>query len=188
MNPYTDVVKKLLLSTERKGIKKLIIFLDEIQYFNCPASIKDNGNYKGGLVHHSYNVYERFSKFVNSAQLNIDNNSIILCSFLHDLIDVFSFVYSDNCIRLNKTNPYTFHAKSSIQIIKKFIELTEQEKRIILYHMGYYGSRDLLGAYRGEYSLIELSEINRIEPITEMFYMANNFVTQFIDKNKRSIK
>ena len=54
--------------------------------------------------------------------------------------------------------------------------------------MGYCGSRDLLGAYKGEYSLIELSEINRIEPITEMFYMANNFVTQFIDKNKRSIK
>jgi len=53
---------ELLGSTERKGIDRVIKFLESSDFFEAPASTRYHGNYKGGLAEHSLNVYEIFKK------------------------------------------------------------------------------------------------------------------------------
>lgn len=52
----------LLNSTERKGIDRVIKYMDETDFFVAPASTKYHGNYDGGLAEHSLNVYQLFQE------------------------------------------------------------------------------------------------------------------------------
>lgn len=47
----------LLKSIQREGIEKLIAYLEKTDFFKAPASTRFHGNYEGGLLEHSLNVY-----------------------------------------------------------------------------------------------------------------------------------
>ena len=49
---------KLLRSTNREGMDKLIEFIEKTDFFKAPASTRFHGNYEGGLLEHSMKVYE----------------------------------------------------------------------------------------------------------------------------------
>ena len=52
----------LLKSTQREGIEKLILWLENSSFFDDPASARFHGNFKGGLCEHSLIVYDEFVK------------------------------------------------------------------------------------------------------------------------------
>ena len=49
---------ELLRSTKREGIENLLNFLEKSDFYTAPASTRFHGNYDGGLLDHSLNVYD----------------------------------------------------------------------------------------------------------------------------------
>ena len=50
---------ELLKGTGRPGVEKVIAGLDELGFFEAPASTRFHGSEPGGLLKHSLNVYEQ---------------------------------------------------------------------------------------------------------------------------------
>ena len=53
-----DNFRGILQNTNRTGIEKVLQKLDELGFFEAPASTKFHLSCKGGLLEHSMNVYE----------------------------------------------------------------------------------------------------------------------------------
>lgn len=177
----TQIVK-LLNSTKRENIGSLIGQLNDKGFFTSPASTKFHGSHKGGLMAHSYMVYKYFKKEIQELKLQkqIPEESIIICSILHDICKVGLYEETEE-----EGKPYKYntkqgkqgHAKLSIQEIKKHITLTKQEEQIIRYHMGYYATRELqktTGYQEGEYSIAELNQNNNQEKLTKLFHWCDD--------------
>lgn len=162
-----DRLLNLLRSTKRAGIEQLIEYMENNGFFTAPCSGGNHLAKEGGLMEHSFNVFETMDKM--SAKLSSDTyrelaNSVIICSILHDLGKMGDFGktnYIPNMIkdgRPTKANPeqkykqseskpyktndallYEPHEVRSVKIASKFIELTEDEEFAILMHNGMYG-------------------------------------------------
>jgi 23S rRNA maturation-related 3'-5' exoribonuclease YhaM len=52
------VFSEILSNTDRKGIDNVISKLEELGFFEAPASSRFHLSCKGGLAEHSMNVYE----------------------------------------------------------------------------------------------------------------------------------
>lgn len=140
-----ETVKKLLNSVDRPGMKRLITWIEkETDYFTSPASSKFHGNYAGGLVDHCHNVYLLFKEKVARFNLDVSDESIIICALLHDLCKVNT--YKPNVLmsgRLSDKYPYSKddklnigHSEKSVILICRHLELSEKEMVIIRMHMG----------------------------------------------------
>ena len=182
-------VRALLGGIRRPGMRELIAYLNTSGYFIGPASTKYHGSYIGGLVRHNLNVFELFVGGVHEVEQckNISKESVIICSLLHDLCKIGAYV-PVKVGRCNESNGYEYnkshpkgHSNLSIKIIEKFIKLTDLEKQIIKYHMGYYGTYEF-SQKRGEYSLAELSKANE-NPLTKLFHWCDDMETQFYIMN-----
>ena len=173
-------ITELLESTKREGIKNLIKDLSERGFFESPASTRFHGAYDGGLLEHSHNVYILFNRFVRELRqdIKINKDSVILCSLLHDVCKAGMYIKDGDKYLFNQQFRGKGHARLSLEIIEKHIYLNLQEKNIILFHMGYYGTTGF--NQRGEYSLMDLAEANK-EPLTKLFYWCDDMSSQFID-------
>ena len=72
----------LLKTVQREGIDKLISYLKKTDFFKAPASTRFHGNYEGGLLEHSLNVYHLLKQKVSqkpySDILQVSEETIIL--------------------------------------------------------------------------------------------------------------
>lgn len=168
-------ITELLLSTNRAKMQQMIDFLECNNFFICPASTKYHNAFDGGLAAHSFGVYELYNRMSKKYQLNIPDETIIICSFLHDVCKCMQYVKEGNewvwnPIASNK------HAEYSIKIITEFIVLTEQEQQIIKYHMGMYGVDK-------EYKLSELIKAFNSKD-AKLFYFCDEISANFMEKAK----
>ena len=179
-------IEKLLLSTKRKGIKKLVLELDSLGYFEAPASTMYHLNYAGGLAEHSLNVCKLMNNMAESMNAHqfdsITNDSIIITSLLHDLGKSNFFdksEYIPNILKngsvsdkkpwvVNKSRPPIPHAVASIQIASQYIQLTQEEMTAILYHDGLYvaNGRDIQ---------------NKEQPLQLLLHWADMWNARFIE-------
>ena len=83
---------EILKSTNRKGMDNVLAKLEELGFYEAPASTKFHLSYKGGLLEHSMNVYQAGLtlreqavriKLELESQLPLD--SIAICALLHDV-------------------------------------------------------------------------------------------------------
>lgn len=146
-----ETIIKLLKSTEREGIDRLIKEMELSGFFEAPASGQYHYCFPGGLAKHSLNVYQTALRFASSVQ-EIDEKSLILVCLLHDLGKAGDYGkrnYIENYLKsgeLSKAKPYTTntdlayvpHEVRSIAIAERYIELTEDEEHAIYYHNGKY--------------------------------------------------
>ena len=58
MNDNKNKFIEILSGTNRKGIENVLSKLEELGFFEAPASTKFHLSSKGGLLEHSLNVYE----------------------------------------------------------------------------------------------------------------------------------
>ena len=80
----------------RQGNDKLLEFLlsNKSDFFTAPASTRFHGNYDGGLVEHSLNVYDCLKDYLsrqrvmNEYGLNYSEESIAIVALLHDLCKI----------------------------------------------------------------------------------------------------
>ena len=126
-------------TVKRPGAEKLLAWLEDIGFFTAPASTKYHGNYAGGLVEHSNNVYRRLVKMVADEDKRLQRTSpeysaetLAVAALLHDVCKADAY-------RLGEDGKYTYtnsfpagHGEKSIIIIMGFMYLTEEEVNMLI--------------------------------------------------------
>ena len=150
---------ELLKSVKRNGIENLISYLEKTDFFTAPASTRFHGNYEGGLLEHSLNVYhclrQKLSQKPFCDVLSVSNETIILISLLHDLCKTNYYVVDyrnkkneqgvwvkEPYYTVNDTIPYG-HGEKSVMMLSKFIDLSMDEIYAIRWHMGFSEPKEL---------------------------------------------
>lgn len=176
---FYEEIDKLLLSTGREGIEDLAAYLDEIGFYDAPASTRFHGASEGALAEHSLNVLN-YARTLAKAWLGKKwyeehQDSITICALLHDLGKAGQFgkpLYIPNILKSGKpsdaqpfaTNPDLKtlpHEVVSVIEITKFIDLTEEEQRAIAWHNGLYGcfKYDIQGKEDELYMIIHFADM-----------------------------
>lgn len=149
----------LLKTVNRNGMDKLIEYIKKTDFFKAPASTRFHGNYEGGLLEHSLNVYnllkEKLSQKPYVDIVKASSDTIILATLLHDLckanyytVDYRNKKNADGIwvkepyYAVNDTIPYG-HGEKSVMMISKFIELSMEEMYAIRWHMGFTEPKEL---------------------------------------------
>lgn len=101
---------KILAAVERPGITDLLGWLETTDFYTAPASTKYHGAYKGGLLEHSLNVYERLLKLA----AGYDLDSIAIVGLLHDLCKAEFYKSPPEIRRMNRANGSRFPAIPSM--------------------------------------------------------------------------
>lgn len=150
----------LLKSTVRPGMDDVIKDLEELGFFEAPASAGHHLNVAGGLVEHSLNtckaalaVYEGMQKIEPYLEREVKRESIIIASLLHDVCK--SDIYKRS-VKRRKTNlgtwedsegykltyknfPMGHGEKSLVMLLCSGLELYDDEMLAIRWHMGAWG-------------------------------------------------
>lgn len=132
-----EVALFALQTVKRGGIEELINYLVDSDYFFAPASTHFHNSFPGGLCFHSVNLMHAFRGVDKKLLSPLPNDSVVICSLLHDLCKVNAYEYVGKDYASLK-GPKG-HATLSISRIKQYIELTDTEEDIIRYHMGSFG-------------------------------------------------
>ncbi len=158
-------IDSLLYSTKRPGIEIVIDHLHgkdckgkHDMFYNAPASVKYHNNTYGGLAQHSLDVYREaksiYENHVKSGEkLSFGMDSIILCSLLHDVCKM------DEYVMIDKAHPehtslyhggYLHGLKSDLCLQRWHLELTDEERKAIIWHMGAH-AKDAMAEYHTTY-------------------------------------
>lgn len=153
MRDVKTIICDSLRDTERTGVHQLIEHMEQISFFESPASTSHHAAKAGGLAEHSLNVLEQ-AKLLNDAWGHpCHQDSVVICALLHDLGKCGQFgkaEYVKNVLKSGKqseSKPYeknkdllpTDYEVRSIVIASRYIQLTEEEQYAILMHNGLYG-------------------------------------------------
>ncbi len=151
---------ELLRSTNRKGVEGMIEDLEEMGFFNAPASAGHHLNVEGGLVQHSLNtcraalmVWEGMKKLEPTLEGEVKRDSVIIASLLHDICKSDIYVRTvkkrKNSIGVwedvegykvtYKSFPMGHGEKSLVLALYSGMELTDAEMLAIRWHMGAWG-------------------------------------------------
>jgi len=156
---------ELLTATQRKGMDKLLAWLESTDFFTAPASTRFHGAYEGGLLEHSMNVYNAFQKLFPDEE---DPASVAICTLLHDLCKANFYAVEYR----NKKNsrgewekvpvyvvedqfPYG-HGEKSVYLIEHFVRLKKEEAFAIRWHMGGFDDAVRGGSYAMGHGFVKL--------------------------------
>ena len=142
---YDDAVQIL----EKFFTNKEFEFLMTSNLLIAPAAMKHHANYKYGLFAHSYLVGLELMELTEKLNLSWDNKlSPMRIGLLHDICKTTDYIINqDDTIVANKESSYGGHGDKSIIILAGHIDLTEQEKLCIRYHMGAFTEKEEWGYY-----------------------------------------
>ena len=123
---------------------KLMEWLEEKEYFIAPAAKDHHGAYKCGLMEHSFQVAYELEKITWCMGLKWERReSPGIIGLLHDVckLDDYHTVSigdepAETGIERNKERLYPGHGDKSLIMLMGLIDLTEEEKMCIRYHMG----------------------------------------------------
>ena len=157
MENVADIIRDYLMKTKREGVVELLDYMNNIGFLTAPCSGSYHLAKEGGLAEHSINVLNLAEKlgvaWLGGAKYNEIQDSVVICSLLHDLGKCGQFgksLYVPNILKdgkPSKVKPFTTnsdllnipHEIRSVVIATMFIDLTEEEQHAILYHNGLYG-------------------------------------------------
>lgn len=157
MEENKKAIISILRAHNREGMEMLIDAMDDIGFFEAPASSANHCHYPGGLAQHSLNVAttaERIASVLLEDGYADIADSVLVTALLHDLGkcgDYGKQMYVPNILKSGKASeakPYKHnqallpldHATRSIKLATLFIDLTEDEEFAIRYHDGLYES------------------------------------------------
>ena len=158
---FIDIYKRYI---DRDGSDELLNWLCETDFFTAPASTRFHGDFEGGLVVHSVNVWEELVRLLKAyPEVRVTAETAAIVSLLHDLCKIGCYKVELRNVKENnvwvKRPVYVFkedfcyggHGSKSVFLAQKFMPLTEQEAVAINCHMGFAdrtpGDYSLGGAY-----------------------------------------
>lgn len=134
---------------KRDGAEDLLAWLSKSDFFEAPASTKFHGNYDGGLLEHSLNVYDALKKRVDEdEQCDAPDESVAIVALLHDLCKVNFYKKTTKNVKvdgqwtakevfeIDERFPIGYHADKSVILIQQFMRLLPEEMLAIRAHMG----------------------------------------------------
>lgn len=123
--------------------------LEDIGYFDAPASTKYHGSYEGGLFDHSYSVAKSLVLLTSSNGLSWQNErSPIVIGLLHDVCKVDQYrIIAPNTYKFVADTPLKGHGIKSVAIANSLIGLNGEEAACILNHMGAFGTKAETNAF-----------------------------------------
>ena len=147
---------------KRDGADKLLDFLlsSSSDFFTAPASTRFHGNYEGGLLEHSLNVYECLCDIMKRPRIKevygieYSEESIAIAALLHDLckINFYNVAFRNVKNDMGKWESVPFytiddslpygHGEKSVYIISGYMRLTRDEAFAIRYHMGFSADKE----------------------------------------------
>jgi hypothetical protein len=80
-----------LRKTNKAGIEELLDFLEEVGFYEKPASINHHLNYTGGLLEHTVNVKKEYIRLNEEFGAGIPRENIIIQASIHDLEKCFAY-------------------------------------------------------------------------------------------------
>lgn len=142
---------------KRDGVRQLLGWLFDSDFFTAPASTKYHSACPGGLLKHSLCTFYRLRDLWISEN-GMENltpeimESLAICGLLHDICKANFYTVDFRKVKNDDTGvwekkpyyavkdelPYG-HGEKSVYIISQFMKLTEEEAMAIRWHMGAYG-------------------------------------------------
>ena len=161
----TDAEKIYKEKIKRDGADRLLDFLlsSSSDFFTAPASTRFHGNYEGGLLEHSLNVYDCLCDIMKRPRIKevygieYSEESIAIAALLHDLckINFYNVAFRNVKNDMGKWESVPFytiddslpygHGEKSVYIISGYMRLTRDEAFAIRYHMGFSADKDNQG-------------------------------------------
>lgn len=153
---------ELVSVVKRSGFDKFIEWLKKTDFFKAPASSNHHGDYPGGLLEHSLNVYDEFKRLCAAyPEFPVSEETAVIITLFHDLCKV-NFYVTEKRNRKNAADDweqydfytikekfcYGGHGSKSVFLLQNFIQLTPEEAVAINCHMGAWdGNNDVGNAY-----------------------------------------
>lgn len=187
-----DALKKrfidLCSKIDRPGMDELMSWLERSDFYTAPASTRFHGNYAGGLLEHSLNVYDKLSGIASRyPELKISKESVTIAALFHDITKANYYVVSSRNVKDEATGvwhkePYYTtddrlplgHGEKSVIILQSFIKLTRDEIFAIRWHMGAWDN-----AVKGGDSGI--SRAFEMSPLAAMTHLADMEATYLVE-------
>lgn len=150
----------LCKTVNRKGIDRLLEWLEESDFYTCPASTRFHGAYPGGLLEHSLNVYHELKRLLSAyPEIKISEESVIIAALFHDLckVDLYSVEKRNRKNAEGKWESYDAyftkekfcyggHGSKSVFLLQNFITLKPVEAVAINCHMGSWDGNTNVGS------------------------------------------
>jgi len=206
-NTNLDSLKKrfigLCSTIHRPGMEELMTWLERSDFYTAPASTRFHGNYKGGLLEHGLNVYDRLVGFVSGyPDLEIKPETVAVVALFHDLCKVNNYVadfknvkvYRENGSKSDAKGRYDWesqpiyrtedrlplgHGEKSVIILQNYIKLTRDEIYAIRWHMGSFDS----AVKGGDYGMGNAFEMC---PLAVMTHLADMEATYLVESNSKA--
>lgn len=178
-------------------MENVIKHLDRLGFFDAPASTKFHLNVKGGLMQHSWNVYqtglmlrEQMIKMKPELEPKLPMDSIIIASLLHDACK--SNIYKETLV--NRKNdqgiwekvpgydvdysslPLGHGEKSVIMLLTLGLKLTKDEMLAIRWHMTAWE----LAFHSGEQKA-NLQKAKEIAPLCTLIQCADGLASALLE-------
>ena len=198
---HKEVFCNLLRSTKREGIENVINELEQIGFFEAPASAGHHLNCNGGLLEHSLNVCSAALDLrttmiqrrpIVSGQLS--KESVIIASLLHDVCK--SNIYKESIIsRKNEQGhwikepgytvdcaelPLGHGEKSVIMLLSWGLKLSRDEMLAIRWHMTAW---DL--AFQSYEQKCNLEKARETTPLCYIVQCADSLATGILERYKQ---
>ena len=152
-----EKVRERLKKIERAGMDELVAFLDESDYFTAPASARFHNNFEGGLVDHSWKVYNILAQKNRIYSRGLDDDTLAIVGLLHDFCKIGMYERITKRKLDNRTRQWLSvegygyredvdqlgHGEKSVICLQRFIRLTDLEIHMIRWHMLFYEPKEL---------------------------------------------
>lgn len=152
----------LCRTVKRDGMDRLLQWLEDSDFYSCPASTRHHDAFEGGLLEHSLKVYDEMCRLMRAyPEIAVPEESVVVSALFHDLCKV-NFYASEKRNRKNAEgqwesyDAYTVnekfcfggHGSKSMFLVQHFINLTTEEAVAINCHMASWdGNKDVGGAF-----------------------------------------
>lgn len=150
----------LCKTVNRDGIDDLLKWLEDNNFYTCPASSRYHGAYPGGLLEHSLNVYDEMIRLLGAYPeiTSWSKESVIIVSLFHDICKVNMYATEKRNRknadgRWESYDAYTIkekfcfggHGSKSLFLVQHFIKLTPEEAVAINCHMSSWDGNTNVG-------------------------------------------
>lgn len=130
--------------------KKVFDALKKSGFFRAPASTKYHLNCEGGLCEHSLNVTRELLRLTDHMKLNWQRAaSPYIIGFFHDLCKADQYILVGDHYETNKSTILLGHGRRSVQLLSEIMDLTDEEKACIEFHMGAFTDKAEWNKYTG---------------------------------------
>lgn len=123
----------LLKGINRKGIDRVLQYLEGVGFYTAPSSIDRHHNWRGGLAQHSLGTCLKALEQAGG----LDRESVVIAALLHDICKASRLYYGGDGRVHHRSTRIKGHGYRSVALLKREgLELSREEWAAIRWHMG----------------------------------------------------